>query len=130
MPWKSPRLPDPEREYLALLSYLPLKRWRGLLRLGNYFRLILRQLRGTRGVVGYSMRVRFLRRQFWTLSVWEDEEALTAFVRAPPHVEAMERLRPFMGLTRFVRWRVRGAELPLYWDDAMQRSDGGTSPEL
>ncbi len=123
MPWKSTRVAVPDRDYLALLSFLPLRRWRGLFRLGNYFRLILRQLKTTEGVVGYSMRFRIARRKFWTLSWWEDERALMAFVRASPHVHAMERMRPFMGGTRFVRWHLRGSEGPPTWDDAMRRSE-------
>jgi len=26
-----------------------------------------------------------------------------------------------MGATRFVRWNVKGSELPLRWDDALRR---------
>ena len=56
-----------------------------------------------------------------TLSAWENESALQAFVHAAPHVESMRALIPHMGATRFVRWTVRGADLPVRWDEALRR---------
>ncbi len=123
MPWRSRAEAVPEREYVALLSYLPLKGWRGFLRFANYGRRILGQLRDAPGLVGFSMRARLRSRQFWTLSVWEDSQTLMAFVHAPPHVEAMERIRPFMGPTRFTRWTVRGSEVPIPWEAADHHRD-------
>ena len=79
------------------------------------------QLTGTVGLLGFTFRAKLLRHRFWTLSVWEDEEALMAFVGMTPHLEAMTVLQPYMGGTAFVRWRVRGNELPLRWDDALTR---------
>ena len=31
----------------------------------------------------------------------------------------MDSLMPHMGKTRFVRWTVKGSELPLLWDDVL-----------
>jgi hypothetical protein len=72
-------------------------------------------------LIGYSLRAQVAAKQFWTLSVWEDETSLQAFVVAPPHVAVMKAMAPFMGATRFVRWDVKGSELPLRWDDALRR---------
>ena len=47
--------------------------------------------------------------------------ALQAFVAASPHVAVMKALASHMGATRFVRWDVKGSELPLRWDDALRR---------
>jgi len=58
-PWRSVATPDRGGEYLALLSYLPLK--------------IRAQLAGTPGLIGYSFRANLLSHRFWTLSTWEDE---------------------------------------------------------
>jgi quinol monooxygenase YgiN len=72
-------------------------------------------------LIGYSLRARPAAKQFWTLSAWEDEAALQAFVAAPPHLDIMKALAPYMGETRFRRWNVKGSELPLRWDDALRR---------
>src|SRR6478672_11779156 len=102
-PWKSYSTADPEREYAALLSYLPLKRaWRLPWLMLQSIR-IQRQLRASRGLIGYSLRAQLAVKRFWTLSTWEDEAALQRFVRAPPHVEIMTALAPHMGKTSFVR---------------------------
>src|SRR5215831_20040747 len=85
LPWTSSRTPERDTEYLVLLTYLPLRRFRTL---PAFFRLILvvqRQLAGTAGLVGYTLRARPFSRRFWTLSVWEGEDALKRFVVAQPH---------------------------------------------
>jgi hypothetical protein len=105
----------------VLLSYLPLKRlWRV-----PWFALqasrITKQLERSAGVIGYSLNSRLFAGQFWTLSAWEDEVRLQAFVHAAPHVATMRAMTPHVGPTRFVRWAVRGADLPVRWDDALRR---------
>jgi hypothetical protein len=100
-PWKSYSTADPEREYAALLSYLPLKRaWRLPWLILQSIR-IQRQLRASRGLIGYSLRAQLAVKRFWTLSAWEDEATLQRFVRAPPHVEIMTATRPAHGQDEF-----------------------------
>jgi hypothetical protein len=120
-PWKSLRPSDPGREYLALLSYLPLKHFRTVPRLVWYVFRIVRQLRGARGLIAYSLEAKPLRLQFWTLSAWEGEDALQEFVGQLAHRASMQALTPDMGATDFLRWRVRGSELPLTWEMARNR---------
>jgi len=122
-PWVTFRQPDPEREYLVLLTALPLKHWRDLGAFLLYAWRIHGQLRRTPSLLGYSLLAHLLQRQFWTLSVWEDEAALQQFVVAHPHSHVMEALQEKMGQTRFVRWRIRGAEFPPRWQEALARQD-------
>jgi hypothetical protein len=122
-PWVTFRRPDPEREYLVLLTELPLKRFRDLGAFLLYTWHIQRQLRRTLGLLGYSLLARILQRQFWTLSVWEGEAALHQFVVEHPHSHVMRALREKMEQTRFVRWSMRGAEFPPRWPEAFARRD-------
>jgi hypothetical protein len=122
MPWKTIAPVDTSREYLALLSYLPLKKYRMVPRFIRFTFQIQRQLGNSPGAVGYALRAKPLRRNFWTLSVWEDEKTLQDFVRKLSHAEAMKSLVPHMGPTKFTRWKVSGSALPLGWDEAMRRS--------
>src|SRR4029434_8576046 len=122
-PWVTLRPPDPEREYLVLLTALPLQRVRDLGAFLLYTWRILGQLRRTPGVLGYALWARLLQRQFWTLSAWEDETALQQFVVAPPHSHITQALHEKMGQTRFVRWRLRGAEFPPPWPEPGARQD-------
>jgi hypothetical protein len=120
-PWKSVGRPTASAEYLALLSYLPLKGYRKLLDLMRRSGAVSDQLARTPGLIGFTFRAKLLRHRFWTLSAWEDEQALMAFVRKAPHVDAMTVLQPHMGETAFVRWTVKGDALPLRWEDALTR---------
>jgi len=111
------------RKYLALLSYLPLKKFRKMLTLQRQSSKVGKQLAETRGLVGYSFRAKLSSHRFWTLSIWEDEPALMAFVRQDPHRATMGLLRPYMGESAFTRWTIRGSDVPPSWDDAVRRSD-------
>ena len=79
-PWETIAAPDPNREYLALLSYLPLKSYRKTLDLTRRAGQVAGQLADTSGLIGFTFRAKILGHRFWTLSVWEDEDALMAFV--------------------------------------------------
>ena len=119
-PWRTCHPSDPSREYLVLLSFLPLKRRRRIPSLLTWAFAIVRQLRGSSGLIAYSLYTELTAARFWTLSVWESESALQAFVHASPHMEAMGALVPHMGPTRFVRWTVKGADLPISWQEALR----------
>ncbi len=113
-PWKAYRSVKPEEEFLALLSYLPLARFRKLPQFFRHSRDIQTQL---------------FRRHFWTLSVWEDDQALMDFVRTTPHVQVMENLQGYMGATTFVRWTLKGASVPPDWKGALVRYRQETNSE-
>ena len=119
--WRSYGKLRADREYLALISYLPLAQMRMLPKFLSYARAIRAQLNASRGLIGYALLARVLRGRFWTLSVWEDEQALTAFVQRVPHSAVMAALTPHLGLTKFVRWRIPGSAVPPTWDEAFRR---------
>lgn len=121
LPWKATAEASREREYVALLSFLPLKQSRRIPVALVYTWRIAQQLKAARGLIGYTLRAQLLAKSFWTLSAWESEVAMRAFVRASPHREIMAALAPYMGRTSFNQWTVKGAELPLRWDDALRR---------
>ncbi|MGH7680827.1 MAG: hypothetical protein ACRENN_02450 [Candidatus Eiseniibacteriota bacterium] len=122
-PWRTFREPERSREYLALLSELPLKSFRHVGLFLHYSGLIQKQLRTVQGILGYSVAVRPLQKRFWTLSVWESEAALGQFVGAAPHSQVMDAMSGKMGKTRFVKWTIRGADCPPAWAAALERRD-------
>lgn len=119
--WKAFTEAQPDKEYLALLSYLPLKKFSAIPRFLKYTRAIERQLETAAGLIGYSVRAQLLSKTFWTLSAWEDAGALRAFVEQMPHSEVMVKLLPVMSQTRFLQWPVTGSALPLDWREAHAR---------
>lgn len=121
LPWISAGSVDPERQYIALLSYLPVKRGSRIPWFMLHATRIMGQLRRSTGLVGYSLRARLMAKSFWTLSVWEDEAALSRFVRAQPHAGTMAAVAPHMDKPRFVHWTLKGSEVPVDWEDALKR---------
>lgn len=121
-PWTSFVEPVPGREYLALVTYLPVGRWRAMPAFVRYAVGSVRQLSRSEGIVGYTLRALPLRRQFWTLTVWEDQGALAQYVGRQPHRSAMRWLRS-SGMRDFVstRWMVAPHAVPPSWDDALAR---------
>ena len=128
-PWKAYRSVKLDGEFLALLSYLPLARLRKVPQFFRHSRDILTQLDHAVGLIGYSLRTQLFRRHFWTLSVWEDDNALMNFVRTTPHAKVMETLKGHMGATRFVRWTLKGASVPPDWQGALLRYRQETNTE-
>jgi hypothetical protein len=126
-PWQTLKPADADREYLALLSYLPLKTYWAIPAFLRFTFQIQKQLRGTPGISGYSLRAKPMSRQFWTLSAWDSETALMDFITKVPHSQAMKALLPHMGPTNFTRWKVPGSALPVKWEEAMQLSKKGES---
>jgi hypothetical protein len=120
--WKTFVVAESGREYLALLTYLPLNKFRALPKFLKYNSQIERQLSASAGLIGYSQRAKLLGLKFWTLSVWESEDALMDFVYRIPHSDIMQSLAPHMGQTKFFRWKVKGAEVPPRWDEADKRA--------
>ena len=120
-PWKSFAAPDGDREYHAVLSYLPLSTFRALPRFMKYTFQVRRQLADSDGLIGYSLDANVPSRKFWTLSVWEDEESLMRFVGRNPHGRIMTDLLPHMGQTKFIHWKVSGSSVPPDWEEAKGR---------
>jgi quinol monooxygenase YgiN len=120
-PWRTFGSPEPERDYIALLSYLPLKSYWRIPHFLFYTAQVVKQLASAQGMLGYSVLARPLSKRFWTLSAWKDDGALRAFVQHPPHLRIMTALTPHVDETKFVQWTVKGSEMPLLWDDALRR---------
>jgi hypothetical protein len=122
IPWKSLVPIELGREYIVLLSFLPLRRYSKMPMFFRFTSQINAQLRETPGAIGYTMRAKIFARRFWTLSVWDGDNALMEFVARAAHGEAMSKVAPYMDKTNFWRWKAKGSEIPPRWDDAMRRS--------
>ncbi len=125
IPWQSLSPFDSSRTYLALLTHLPLRSYWRIPQFLGFTAQLRRQLRGSNGMIGYAMLAWPLRKEFWTLSVWEDEDALMAFVRHPPHTRVMQALAGHLGMTKFIRWEMKGSGVPPSWRDAFIRFRAG-----
>jgi heme-degrading monooxygenase HmoA len=120
-PWKSRQALEPDREYLVLASSIPPLSRSSTWALFRGASAVRKQLGQTDGVVGFALLARPWKKQYATLSIWDDEAALAAFSHAQPHEHLMKDLAPRMGDTKFVRWTIRGRDGRPSWDAALER---------
>jgi hypothetical protein len=121
-PWKQLATIDPDRTYVAFTSRFAM---RSPLRVPAFIGAslgIMKQVESAPGAVGYSLGAHLPGLNFYTLSAWEDDESLRAFSRALQHGQALRTFhRDMREPSPFIRWSVRGADLPLAWSDALSR---------
>jgi hypothetical protein len=106
LPWLERQPIDPQRQYVAMASRLPLKSYRFIPGFMRDTMRIRRQLGQAAGLA---------RKTFWTFSVWEDQASLDKFAASDPHRAIIGRLRPRMSPTRFEFFPISGSDLPLTW---------------
>ena len=121
IPWTAAGEMEPGREYVVMASHLPLRSLTSTVRFFRAVAAIRKQLRSAEGLVGYTLRAKRLARKYWTLSVWNDRDALAQFMRTPPHIGIMSSLKPLMAPTRFVQWQITAGDGRPSWSDALER---------
>src|SRR2546428_12368939 len=108
---------EPAREYLALITYLPRKRYWSTFSFIRQSNPVQKQLKGLRGLIGYSLRAQLLGKKAWSVSVWEDERALIEFFGKSPHADTMKNVG--LGAERkFARWTPLGSDIQPHRLDA------------
>ena len=120
LPWTARAPVEAGVSYVVMASHLPLVKLSGTVRFFRAVFAIRKQLAGTGGLVGYTLRAKPLARDYWTLSVWQDQSSLQQFAGSPPHVQLMASLQPLMGTTKFVQWERSGTDGRPTWTDAME----------
>ena len=121
LPWLERQPIDPQREYVAMASRLPLKSYGSVPGFLRDTMQIRRQLAQTSGLVGYTLNAGLARKTFLTFSVWEDQASLDRFAASDPHRSIIARLRPRMNPTKFEFFPVSGTDLPLTWEQITAR---------
>jgi quinol monooxygenase YgiN len=79
----------------------------------------LRQVRRATGNLSADV-LNDARRTFWTRSLWQDEAAMKAFLRAEPHLRAMKKLPNWCDEAALVHWTQEGETAP-DWTEAHRR---------
>jgi quinol monooxygenase YgiN len=128
LPWTIPNPAPPGTQAHAMASRFEVGSARDVPRFFLKSLVAWRQVRSAPGCVGASLIAQPLQRVFYTLSAWENRDALYAFARTQPHRGIMASLRPTMRSSTFTFWNARAEQLPLTWDDAKRRLTVG-SPE-
>jgi quinol monooxygenase YgiN len=121
LPWTIPNPAPPGTHAYAMASRFEVRSAADVPRFFLKALAAWRQVRSAPGCLGASLIAQPLRRVFYTLSAWQDRDALYAFAAAQPHRGIMASLRPTMRSATFTFWDVPTGQLPLSWDDARRR---------
>ncbi len=109
-----------QTQYLCVATRLHLKRWRDLPAFLRMTWAVRRQARSSPGLAASGVKARFLRREFWTFSIWKDRGSMQAFVKAEPHATAVRRFERWAGEgTAFVEWASGSPRVD--WREAQER---------
>jgi quinol monooxygenase YgiN len=122
VPWKQITPADSGREYVAFTSRFFLKSpVRAVPFLARSLK-IMKQTDKAPGIIGWSLGSNLLTLEFYTLSAWEDDAALKAFIKSADHGVALKQFEhDLRKKSIFVHYRVLGRDLPLTWPDAIER---------
>jgi hypothetical protein len=89
---------------------------------------IRKQLAASDGCAGYSLDAHLLRKTFYTLSAWQDRDAMNSFVHSGRHAAMLADMAGRLGQSTFVESRTRASGLPLDWGAAKQRLTNAHRP--
>ncbi|MGR8007742.1 DUF3291 domain-containing protein [Streptomyces hypolithicus] len=121
LPWTTPNPARPDTTAFVMASRLDVRSAKDVPRFFLKSLSAWRQVRKAPGALGASLEAQLLKGVFFTLSAWEDKEALYTYAKAEPHKSIMTGLRSVMSESTFTFWEVPVAELPISWKDAKRR---------
>ena len=82
----------------------------------------MKQADATPGMVGWSLGFNLFTLDFYTLSVWQDNDSLRRFVREGEHLASLTEFEHDMRKpSTFVHFKVSGHDVPPKWKDALAR---------
>ncbi|WP_328420718.1 DUF3291 domain-containing protein [Streptomyces sp. NBC_00443] len=119
--WTTVETPAPDTEAFVMASRLEVRSLKDVPRFFLKSLASWKQVTGAPGAYGASLIAEPLGRTFWTLSAWQDKEALYTYARTEPHRSIMNGLRSTMKDSVFTFWQVPAADLPIDWNDARRR---------
>lgn len=117
LPWRSISQAPPSQQVLVALThgFLDSATRKGF---DAYSRKIAKEMEAGAfaGLVGFSIRKEIFGDEVWTVSVWEDERALAAFIRSDLHQEAIQKTsHALVSMETHEVW-LPASELPIDWD--------------
>lgn len=118
LPWTTPNPARPDTTAFVMASRLAVKSGKDTPRFFLKSLSAWSQVRKAPGALGASLEAQLLKGVFYTLSAWEDKDALYTYARTEPHKSVMTGLRSVMGASTFTFWEVPVSQLPITWEDA------------
>jgi hypothetical protein len=111
---------DRDREYVALVTRLPRDQVPTTARYLRHVTALRSDLDRAPGLVGHTFRADIVKREYESLSVWTDEDALRRFAGRSGNGRGGEDTAS----DAFPSWRIAGRDLPPSWEEAKDRFRG------
>ncbi len=119
--WKSLNSAAPDSQAFIMASYFEVRSGLDALRFLMKSLRAWRQVQHAPGALGAALIAHPLKRNFFTLSAWEDRDALYTYAKTEPHRSIMKGMRQVMQTSTFTFWTAPAAEIPISWTEAKQR---------
>ncbi|MEV0183241.1 DUF3291 domain-containing protein [Streptomyces sp. NPDC050625] len=119
--WTTVDKPAPDAEAFVMASRLEVRRLSDVPRFFLRSLATWKQVTGAPGAYGASLIAQPLKRTFWTLSAWQDKDALYRYAKTEPHRSIMTGLRSSMRASVFTFWQIPASDLPIDWSEARRR---------
>jgi hypothetical protein len=111
--------------YIHVATFLPLKSWRYMFSFQRLSSKVLKQIKESEGAVNYAVKAYFLKKHFWTLSIWKDNNSLRHFIMEEPHATAVRKFTGWAGEgSAFVEWT--SPNNTIYWPEASKKLENPT----
>lgn len=112
-------------EYVAIITYLPVRRWRDVFPFLRLVGRVLQQAKESQGNLSAKTKANFVSRKFWTSTVWVDRQSVKAFLSAEPHSTAIRRMAEWAADdAAFGEWQVTSSAIG--WPEAMRHLEHPT----
>ncbi|MGI5375518.1 DUF3291 domain-containing protein [Streptomyces sp. CA-251387] len=123
LPWVTPNPARPDTSAFVMASRLEVRSLKDVPRFFLKSLSAWGQVRKAPGALGASLEAQLFKGVFFTLSAWENRDALYTYARTEPHKSVMTGLRSTMRGSTFTFWEVPVEQLPIDWKDAKRRID-------
>ena len=86
---------------------------------------VLKQIKESEGSINYAVKANFLKKHFWTLSIWKDNNSLGHFILEEPHATAVRKFKEWAGEgSAFVEWT--NHNYTINWPEAIKKLERPT----
>jgi quinol monooxygenase YgiN len=116
---------EKQTDYTCVATFLPLKNWKYMLSFQRLSSKVLKQIKEDEGAANYAVRANLLKKHFWTLSIWKDQNSLRRFIMTEPHATAVKKFTEWAGEgSAFVEWS--SPENTIDWSEALRKLENPT----
>ena len=86
---------------------------------------VLKQIKESEGAVNYAVKGNLLKKRFWTLSIWRDNDSLRHFIMEEPHATAVRKFTEWAGEgSAFVEQNSHNDSID--WPEALKKLENPT----